>query len=50
VIEARPLGEPDLSVPMDRVAIRPGEDIALLLPPGRYALRAIDVGAKTPAR
>ncbi|WP_242181635.1 hypothetical protein [Sphingomonas sp. CARO-RG-8B-R24-01] len=50
VIEARPLGEPDLSVPMDRVAIRPGEDVALLLPPGRYALRAIDVGAKTPAR
>jgi len=51
VIEARPVGEPDLSVPMDRVAIRPGEDIALLLPPGRYALRAIDVGerAKTPA-
>lgn len=51
VIEARPVGEPELSVPMDRVAIRPGEDIVLLLPPGRYALRAIDVGlfAKTPA-
>jgi hypothetical protein len=44
------VGEPALSVPMDRIAIRPGEDIALLLPPGRYALRAIDVGAKTPAR
>lgn len=50
VFEARPLGEPDLSVPMDRVAIRPGEDTALLLPPGRYALRTIDVGTKTPAR
>lgn len=52
VIEARPVGEPDLSVPMDRVAIRPGEDIALLLPPGRYVLRAIDVavGPETPPR
>lgn len=43
VIEARPVEEPDTSVPMDRVAIRPGEDVALLLPPGRYRLRAIDV-------
>ena len=43
VIEARPLGEPVASVPMDRVAIRPGEDIALMLPPGRYRLRVIDV-------
>lgn len=44
VIEARPVGEPATSVPMDRVAIRPGETIALMLPPGRYNLRAIDVG------
>ncbi|MBX9732002.1 MAG: hypothetical protein K2X59_11795 [Sphingomonas sp.] len=43
VIEARPIGEPVTSVPMDRVAIRPGETIALMLPPGRYNLRAIDV-------
>lgn len=43
VIEARPEGEPSDSVPMDRVAIRPGEDIALMLPPGRYRLRIIDV-------
>lgn len=43
VIEARLLGEPVISVPMDRVAIRPGEDIALMLPPGRYRLRVIDV-------
>lgn len=43
VIEARPVGEPTGSVPMDRVAIRPGENVALLLPPGRYQLRAIDV-------
>jgi hypothetical protein len=43
VIEARPVGEPATSVPMDRIAIRPGEDIALMLPPGRYRLRVIDV-------
>ncbi|MET0307174.1 MAG: hypothetical protein ABW023_00575 [Sphingomonas sp.] len=50
VIEARPVGEPNASVPMDRVAIRPGEDVALMLPPGRYSLRIIDVAAakKTP--
>jgi hypothetical protein len=42
VIEARPEGEPLASVPMDRVAIRPGEDIALMLPPGRYRLRGFD--------
>jgi hypothetical protein len=42
VVEARPVGEPDASVPMDRVAIRPGEDVALMLPPGRYSLRVID--------
>ncbi len=47
VIEARPVGEPVESVPMDRVAIRPGEDVALMLPPGRYQLRAVDVA---PAR
>ena len=43
VIEARPVGEPDTSVPMDRVAIRSREAIALMLPPGRYRLRAIDI-------
>ena len=43
VIEARPDGEPPVSVPMDRVAIRPGEDVALMLPPGRYRIRAVDV-------
>lgn len=45
VIEARPVGEPNTSVPMDRVAIRPGEAAALMLPPGRYTLRAVDVEA-----
>lgn len=43
VIEARPIGETIASVPMDRVAIRRGEDIALMLPPGRYHLRVTDV-------
>lgn len=43
VIEARPVGETEASVPMDRVAIRPGEDVALLLPPGRYRLKVVDV-------
>ncbi len=43
VIEARPDGEPPASVPMDRVAIRPGEDVALMLPPGSYRLRMLDV-------
>lgn len=43
VIEARPFGEPSTSVPLDRVAIRAGEDVALMLPAGRYQLRAIDV-------
>lgn len=51
VIEARPIGESTSSVPMDRVAIRPGEDVALMLPPGRYSLRVIDpaVPPKKPA-
>lgn len=44
IVEARRLGEPVASVPMDRVAIRAGEDIALMLPPGRYQLRIVDVG------
>lgn len=44
IVEARRLGEPVASVPMDRVAIRAGEDVALMLPPGRYQLRIVDVG------
>jgi len=43
VVEARPVDEPTASVPMDRVAIRAGDDVALMLPPGRYRLRVIDV-------
>ncbi|MFQ5564410.1 MAG: hypothetical protein ACE5FO_12685, partial [Parvularculaceae bacterium] len=41
VIEARPIDEPDEAVPMDTVAIRPDEDVALMLPPGKYRVRAI---------
>lgn len=44
VVEARPVGEPAASVPMDRIAIRAGDDVALMLPPGRYQLRVIDMG------
>lgn len=43
VIEARPDGELPTSVPVDRVAIRSGEDIALMLPPGRYRLQVVNV-------
>ncbi len=43
VIEARPEDEPSTAVPLDRVAIRPGEDIALMLPPGRYRIRIVDI-------
>jgi hypothetical protein len=50
VIEARPAGEPDASVPMDRVAVRSGDAVALMLPPGRYRLRAIDVAYAPPPR
>lgn len=49
IVEARPIGESDASVPMDRVAIRAGEDVALLLPPGRYQLRSVDVPAASPS-
>jgi hypothetical protein len=48
VVEARPDGEPATSVPMDRVAIRPDEDVALMLPPGRYNLRIVEPSALPP--
>ena len=41
VIEAFSEGEPQDAVPMDRVFVEPGEDIALSLPPGRYYVRAV---------
>ena len=49
IVEARPAEEPTSAVPMDRVAIRPGDDIALMLPPGRYKLRAVDVPHAEPS-
>ena len=49
IVEARPAEEPTSAVPMDRVAIRPGDDIALMLPPGRYKLRAVDVPYAEPS-
>lgn len=49
VIEARRDGEPVTAVPMDRVAIRPGEDVALMLPPGAYRLRTLDPPPPAPA-
>lgn len=44
VVEARPVGEPAASVPMDRVAIRARDDVALMLQPGRYQLRVVNIG------
>ena len=38
VYEARPAGERGDSTPMDRLLLRPGETLPLLLPPGRYDL------------
>ncbi len=41
VIEAFLHGEPFDAVPMDRIYVEPGEDVPLLLPPGRYLVRAV---------
>jgi hypothetical protein len=41
VIEAFAWGEPFDAVPVDRVFVEPGEDLPLLLPPGRYRVRAV---------
>ena len=43
VIEARPVGESNQSVAMDIVAVWKEEAIALMLPPGEYVVRAIDL-------
>jgi hypothetical protein len=40
IVEARNAADPADAVPVDRVLIDPGEDIPLLLPPGRYKVRA----------
>lgn len=41
VIEAFVWGQSFEAVPMDRVFVEPGEDVPLLLPPGRYRVRAV---------
>ncbi len=41
VVEARLAGEPNEAIPMDRVLVRAGEQVDLLLPPGHYRLRAV---------
>jgi hypothetical protein len=41
VIEAFVQGDPFDAVPMDRVYVEPGEDVPLLLPPGKYTIRAV---------
>ena len=40
IVEARVADEPDEAVPVDRVLIRPGEDLRLLLPPGVFRVEA----------
>jgi len=41
VIEAFAWGEPFDAVPVDRVLVEPGDAVPLLLPPGRYRVRAV---------
>lgn len=45
LIEAFAWDEPFEAVPVDRVFVEPGEDPPLLLPPGRYRVRAVRLGA-----
>jgi hypothetical protein len=40
VVEARFANEPDEAVPADRILVRPGEDVPLLLPPGDFRIEA----------
>lgn len=48
IYEARAADDPDDAVPADRVLVDPGEDIPLLLAPGRYRVRAwTEAGAWT---
>jgi hypothetical protein len=49
ILEARRAEDPVDAVPVDRVLIDPGEDIPLLLPPGKYKARAVlESGALLP--
>jgi hypothetical protein len=48
IYEARTANEPDDAVPADRLLVDPGEDMPLLLAPGRYRVRAwTEAGAWT---
>lgn len=40
LVEARALQAPSDSLPVERLLVYPGEDIPLLLPPGRYDLHS----------
>ncbi len=40
VIEARLISEPDTAVPVDRLLLRPGETLSLLLAPGHYRIES----------
>jgi hypothetical protein len=46
VVEAFADGDPFDAVPIDRVFVAPGENPPLLLPPGRYMVRAVKVPQK----
>ena len=48
IVEARLAGEPDEAIPLDRVLVFAGEEVDLLLPPGRYRLRAVVALADAP--
>jgi hypothetical protein len=44
IIEAFVAGDPFDAVPIDRIYVEPGENLSLLLPPGRYVARAVKAG------
>jgi hypothetical protein len=46
LVEAYRADEPDQAVPADRILIDPGEDLPLLLPSGRYRVRARTVNGR----
>lgn len=47
VVEARPAGQPDAGgAPIDRLYLAEDEEMPLMLPPGRYVLRALLAGGE----
>lgn len=46
IVEARPEGAAPDVVPVDRILLRPGETIPLLLPPGRYRVEGFTAAGK----